>query len=238
MLLSSVIEFGIFTAALIYEVYDINRAKNELQVANNEYQQKMLNASVKGAEKERTRLSEELHDNIGSRLALLKNQLINNPVITDETQKELNNLYHNVRLLSHDLAPECLMIVGFKEYLNNYLHRYQLSTGTEVKYLTSNLPDKLNDQLSVLLFRIIQEAAHNAQKHANANCLEIQIMINEKELVLTIDDNGEGMDIRTTDIGTRGISNMEARAKTLEGRFEISSETGKGCHIMVTIPVN
>lgn len=236
LLMSSVIEFGIFTAALIYEVYVINKTKNDLLVANTEYQKRMLRAYVQGAEKERSRLSGELHDNIGSRLALLKNRLLNSNVINNDLQAELDSIYQNVRVLSHDLAPESLMIAGFKEYIDNYLNRFSISTGIEVKFIPNDLPPELDEQLSIQLFRIIQEAAHNAQKHSEASVWEVQVMINDNELVLTIDDNGKGFDMQNIHSESKGISNMETRVKSLGGIFEISSDIDKGCHIVVTVP--
>lgn len=235
LLMSSVVEFGIFTLALIYEINLLNRTKNELLVANAAYQKKMLDAFIQGTEKERVRLSGELHDNIGSRLALFKNRLLHKLPGENALHSDLNDLYTNVRLMSHDLSPGDFTMVNLKEYLTHYLQKFQEITQIGVAFYVNEISD-LDENTSGQIFRIVQEATQNVQKHSKATQLEIQLIDHTNELVLTIDDNGQGFDMKPIDYTTNGISNMESRVKSLDGTLEISTEPGKGCHIMVKIP--
>lgn len=236
LLISSVIEFGIFTSALIYEVHRINKIKNHLILAAAKHQNKLFSAYIEGSEKVRTRLSGELHDNIGSRLALLKNRLLKNIPKESNVHTDVNDIYTKVRTLSHELSPGDFKIIGLTEYTEMYLTKFQSLTSIKVKFISHEMPETLSENMSGQLFRIIQEASRNVQKHAKASFFEVQLVSYDTELILTLDDDGIGFDTKNNTVEKYGITNMEARAKSLGGNFEISSEIGKGCHIMVTVP--
>ncbi|NJK87311.1 MAG: hypothetical protein HC906_16340, partial [Bacteroidales bacterium] len=155
--LGSVVEFGIFSIALVVEVRNINETKNRLLAANAEQQKKILDAYVEGAEKERTRLSGELHDNIGSRLALLKNQIAVRVESEDEIISDIGELYKNVRSLSHELSPGNFNVIRFEEYLPIYLEKIENTSRIKTKFIYRNVP-LLNTNIYSQLFRIIQEA--------------------------------------------------------------------------------
>lgn len=236
LLMGSVFEFGIFTIALVFEVKSINETKNKLLVQSAEQRQKLLTAFVEGAEKERTRLSGELHDNIGSRMALLKNRLLNKLPEDQELHYEVKELYANVRSMSHELSPGDFKVLGLQQYLEMYLAQFQKATGVNTKLILHELP-KLDTNLASQIFRIIQESVQNVQKHANASQLEIQIVQHDDELVLTIEDNGVGFDIHQNDqFASKGLSNIESRVHSLKGILELSSRVGHGTQIMVRLP--
>lgn len=238
LLMGSVIEFGIFSVALIFEVHQINKTKNDLLIANAEHQKKLLAAFVEGSEKERARLSAELHDNVGSRLALLKHKLNNTSSQPSEVNDDLDNLYKNVRSMSHELSPHEFEIVSLQEYLENYLNDFQKNTFITTKTYFNNLPQKINAEITRQIFRIIQEASLNVQKHALANSLEVQLIGHPHELILTIDDDGKGFSPQFMDTNnSNGLFNMKTRVQALDGTFEISSQPQKGTHILVSIPL-
>lgn len=237
LLLGSVFEFCIFSISLVYEVRTINETKNKLVSEKAAQQEKLLKAYVEGAEKERTRLAGELHDNIGSRLALLKNKLGNIMPEDKELLDDLGGLYKNVRSMSHELSPGDFNVIGFEEYLQIYLQKFKNTTGIDVKLYLNNIP-RLNTNISVQLFRIVQEATQNVQKHARAKTVEVQIVGYERELVMTLDDDGRGFELNDK-IKTisKGIANMRTRVESLGGKFDISSIPDKGAHILVNIPL-
>ncbi|MCU4164629.1 sensor histidine kinase [Carboxylicivirga caseinilyticus] len=236
LLIGSVIEFGIFSIALLYEVHQINKTKNDLLIANAEHQKNLLAAYVEGTEKERARLSAELHDNVGSRLALLKHK-INKAADNSEVTDDLDSLYKNVRSMSHELSPHEFEIINLHEYLQNYLDDFEKSTSVKVIPYFKDLHQNLNPEITHQVFRIIQEALLNIQKHADASCIEIQLITHDNELILTIDDNGKGFDPYAVNSNkSNGLFNMKTRVQALDGTFEISSQPNKGTHILVAIP--
>ena len=237
LLLGSIIEFGIFTLALVVEVKRINETKNRLLAANAEQQKQILNAYVEGAEKERTRISGELHDNIASRLALLKNRIAAKVEADDEIVSDVSDLYRNIRSLSHELSPGDFHVISLDDYLRIYLQKFEEISSIKVKYVSGGIP-RLNANTSGQLFRIVQEAAQNAHKHSRATGFEVQLIGHPNELVLTIDDNGEGFEPgENSGTGSRGIFNMRIRVETLGGTFELSSAKQKGTHIIISIPL-
>lgn len=236
LLLGSVFEFGIFTVALVFEVKTINEAKNRLLVESAEQRRKLLTAFVEGAEKERTRLSGELHDNIGSRMALLKNRLLNKLPNDAELHSDVKELYANIRTMSHELSPGDFNVRGLEPYLEIYLGKFKHITGTSVNLIIHELP-ALDTNLASQLFRIIQESVQNAQKHAKANKLEVQLIQYDDEVMLTIEDDGCGFDSKKNDlIGAKGPDNIQSGVHSLNGFLELSSIVGHGTHIMVRIP--
>ncbi|WP_430809530.1 MULTISPECIES: sensor histidine kinase [unclassified Carboxylicivirga] len=242
LLMGSVLEFGIFSLALVYEVHQINKAKNDLLLANARHQKELLAAYVEGTEKERARLSAELHDNVGSRLALLKHK-VNQPTDSEELNTDLDKLYRNVRSMSHALAPHALAphaleLMGLREFLQRYLSDYRKSTDIHVNAYFDELPAGISPDLSRQVFRIVQEALQNILKYAEASLVELQLVVHEAELILTIDDDGKGFDAAAINaVASHGIHNMQSRAKALGGSFELSTSPGKGTHIVAKLPL-
>jgi signal transduction histidine kinase len=85
------------------------------------------------------------------------------------------------------------------------------------------------------LYRIIQEACHNIIKHAKAKKAEINILMDDKKINLSIIDDGIGLKPTTSENGI-GLKNMKYRIKTLKGKFKISSQPNLGTSINITIP--
>jgi len=237
LLLGSVIEFAIFSVALIFEVRTINETKNALLLERTGQQRKLLKAYVEGAEKERLRLSQELHDNVGSRLALLKHRISQFSPDDSKLIGDVGDLYKEVQSMSHELSPGDFHVIRFEEFIQIYLQKYKQTTHIDVKLIVEDLP-RLNAATSGQLFRVLQEAAQNVQKHSQAKIFEVQLINHEDELVMTLDDDGIGFDASTQkDTDMRGISNMKTRIESLGGTLEISSEPNAGTHILISLPL-
>ena len=237
LMLGSGMELLIFTFAIIIEIKKINDKKNELILVVAENQKKILNAFIKGSELEGKRISLELHDNIGSRLALLKNKI----AVGNSTKKELDcyvkSIYEDVRKLSHDLSPNILNIIGLQSTIEQYLFDFSISGNIKAELFYSKVPE-LPENIKLQLFRVIQESAQNCLRHSKADKLNIQVIGYGNELILTIDDNGKGF--KTDNLSTikgNGINNMKTRIASINGEFEISSSPGKGTFIVINLPI-
>ena len=92
--------------------------------------------------------------------------------------------------------------------------------------------------IEICLYRITQEAIHNAVKYSKASLIIVQITDNKDVVKLIISDNGEGFEIKSIrkSLGGSGLKNMQARAELLNGSFKIQSKIGKGTIIKVEIP--
>jgi signal transduction histidine kinase len=98
--------------------------------------------------------------------------------------------------------------------------------------------NRLPEAIETCLYRITQEAIHNATKYAKSDFINIQIFENEQVVKLVISDNGEGFALKSvkSKMGGSGLKNMQARAELLNGTFKIQSKIGKGTIIKIEIP--
>lgn len=200
----------------------------------------VLKASIDGEEKERSRISKELHDSIGGNLAAIKMQLSNSGNSgSPEVIRQLDETYQQVRDISHNLAPKTFINTGFVELVQNYLDRF--TAGGKVKISFGVYPDDVADAmdtaLKVELFKIIQELMTNVQKHAEASAIEIQLTRVDGELKLIFEDNGKGFPVDETSAGI-GLQNIKARLNNFKGTLAIDSFPGRGTVVDISIPVN
>ncbi len=237
IMIGSGVELFIFAIAIILEIKKINDKKNELLLIVAENQKKITKAFIQGAEQEGNRISQELHDNIGSRLALLKNKITGSSSNRTALQNDLNTIYNDVRKLSHELSPNILQIAGFQSTIEQFLNDFKATSGISTNLTYHKVPD-LPENTKLQLYRVIQESAQNCLKHANATKLDIQIIGHENELIMTIDDNGNGFDISTPNaINGNGINNMKTRIQSINGNFELSSTLKMGTYLLINVPI-
>ncbi len=104
-----------------------------------------------------------------------------------------------------------------------------------------NLPDentKLNETISLVVYRIVQETLNNANKYAKATAVSVDVMIDEQHVKLEIQDNGVGMDTQSDKEKTHGLAGMRHRVLAIGGNFELISEPEQGVLTRVLIPID
>jgi len=235
IIIGSMLEVLILSVSMAYRVKTLNERKNELSNKLLRQQKDLMRAFIRGGDMERKRISEELHDNIGSSLSLLKNSLANERFDPKIVNADIDALCEEVRTLSHRLVPHQMELIGFSEVLADYCKRYERDSGIKVALDQFDFP-VLPEHMSVPLLRIVQEALQNILKHAQATEVEIQLVGYQEEIVITIDDNGVGFDPVQMARGN-GLINMQTRCESLHGQMDISSHEGKGTNILMTIPM-
>lgn len=235
IIIGSMLEVLILSVSMAYRVKTLNERKNELSNKLLRQQKDLMRAFIRGGDMERKRISEELHDNIGSSLSLLKNSLANERFDPKIVNADIDALCEEVRTLSHRLVPHQMELIGFSEVLADYCKRYERDSGIKVALDQFDFP-VLPEHMSVPLLRIVQEALQNILKHAQATEVEIQLVGYQEEIVITIDDNGVGFD-PVQMAGGNGLINMQTRCELLHGHMDISSHEGKGTNILMTIPI-
>jgi two-component system, sensor histidine kinase LadS len=236
VLIGSIMEIMILSIAMIYRVKEINDNKNELTLKMANQQKELMRAFVRGAENERSRVSSELHDNIGSSLSLLRRKIENETHDSLEIKSDIDNLCQDVRDLSHKLVPHEMQVAGFLNTTKSYIRKFKKNTGINVEISAFGFPP-LHGEMALHIFRLLQEALHNIEKHAKATEVDIQLIGYEEELVITIDDDGVGFDLSKNTKGL-GLETMKSRVDAFSGTFEIASYPNKGTNILVKIPVS
>ncbi len=218
--------------------------KYKLQLA----EEKIRAASLmEGQEGERKRLAADLHDGIGQMLTGLRlhSEKVKSFDFTNIKQEksfnELQSLIQETieatRTVSFSLAPSVLSDFGVVPAIR--ILTEQISKITIMNFnLQTEKVSRLPEAIETSLYRITQEAIHNAVKYAKCNLIKIQLLDNELFVKLAISDNGEGFDLKSVKnkMGGSGLKNMQARAELINGTFKIESKIGKGTSIKIEIP--
>lgn len=235
-MVGSVLEFLIFSVGLTYQVKKIYDERNLLSFKFAQQQKELLKAYVDGVERERERISRELHDDIGSRLSTLKRFFTGKTdnAVTHQVQEQIEILYDDVRNMSHQLMPASLKISGLKNKVFELAAELENRNHIQVDIQFYDFPENLSDEMTVHIYRILQEAFTNISKHAQATVVDLQFFGHEDELVITIEDNGKGFS--NSEGPGIGLQNMQARSESIQGSIEINSYPGRGTQVLLRIP--
>ena len=231
---SSFFEMGFLTFTIILFVKDIYTERNKLSEKIAVQQKQFLNAFMKGEDRERKRISKELHDNIGSKLGYLK-RLVSDKFNDDSTNNTIDSICDDVRNLSHDISPSELKLVGLESAVSDLSKQISTQTSLNVDFYSYHFPDNLNEETSTQLYRIIQEAFNNIIKHAEAKNIDLQLVGHENYATINIEDDGIGFDTSNKKRGL-GLKNMTSRAQQLNGTLSIDSQPTIGTSLLITFP--
>lgn len=224
--------------------YSIERHKNRLAFSNTEKQKRIeiSDAVINAQEKERLMLSSELHDNINQILAC-SSMFLGMAELKNDKKKEyikqanelLQSAIDEIRELSHSLAPPNFKGLHFEQALEKLIDKFRVSSGISVKADWENDSfSKLSEKLLLNVFRIIQEQLNNINKHARAKCIEITVSRKQKNIYLTIKDDGVGFDTTKQTTGI-GIYNIKTRASLFNGNADFITAPLKGCILNVVL---
>ena len=198
---------------------------------------------------EQNRISRELHDGVMNKLYGTRLQLgILNESDTDEVKAKrltyvdlLQEIEKEIRDISHDLHSDIFNgAFNFNSLLNNLINEQNelKVTHFSIKIDSTLAWENITGLVKITIYRIVQEAIQNVIKHANAKECRIEIInFSNKELHLTIEDNGVGFDSNKKENEGIGLKNMEERAKTINSKLNVTSELGKGTEIKVSFKI-
>ena len=219
-------------------------SKQKLFALQKEQKLKSIESHLKGQTEERKRIAKDLHDSLGADLASLKlhmQSLSGSPKAGQmkELIQAVDKSCREVRAISHQLLPPAFGEENFESILIQMVRGFQLNHDCQIKLdisdpmgLNSIQPDK-----QVEVFRITQEAIHNALKHATPSHISIMLSTFEEELSVIIEDNGKGFCTENAREGI-GLRNMKDRAKQLSGRLSIDSHPQKGTVVHLEVPLH
>lgn len=236
---------------LIYRNYR-QRQKLQQQRINELETEKQLTATeaiLKGEEKERSRLAQDLHDGLGGMLSGIKYSLNNmkeNLIMTPGNAQAfehsiymLDNSISEMRRVAHNLMPENLLKFGLAAALQDYCSEMQLSGMLQVSFQAIGIKDKSIDQsLSVTVYRVTQELLNNIVKHSGATQAIVQVGATDKQLTITVEDNGKGLASETISTSQGiGWKNINSRVQYHKGSINVQSEPNKGTSIFIEFPL-
>ncbi|MEN7551380.1 tetratricopeptide repeat protein [Rapidithrix thailandica] len=205
---------------------------------------KSIQSHMEGQQQERERIARELHDGIGGNLATVKLNL--QRLNESSSNKKLQNVLEaidqtcqEVRSISHDLKPPKLLQTAFVDLVQNYTTQIAEAYRLEIHadYYPEEELNHIPDALQVEIYRILQELMNNILKHAQANQVDLQLVMHENYLNLIVEDNGVGFDI-TQDAKGIGLNNIISRVNDLKGEIHIDSSIGYGTTVNIDLSLS
>lgn len=204
---------------------------------------------IEAQEWERTRIARELHDDIGQRLALLVNELerirkgfSGLPVEASgrlgELQQQALQIANDVQSLSHDLHSSKIEYLGIVAAVRGFCTEFAEQQNIEIDFQSRDMPGTLPSELSLSIFRVMQEALHNSAKYSGVRHIEVRLWGTGDELHLSVSDAGVGFD-REFARKSRGLGlvSMEERLKLLKGTLTIESQLNVGTTVHARVPL-
>ena len=208
---------------------------------------------MQAQERERQMISYELHDRIAQSLSSLKmgcdllfDGLSN---ISPELKAKKINLSQEmeqtiiaVRDLSYDLRPPGIDEMGLVTAIEIYCEEFSEKSGLKVKFQSAGMHKlDLDDDIKIHLYRLIQEGLNNIQKHADADCVIIKLVGASPNIILRVEDNGKGFDVRERELALgkekrMGLRSMKERVNLLGGEITIRSRRMEGTKIFIKLP--
>jgi PAS domain S-box-containing protein len=242
----SVVDGQLQMTAVLRDATEKHQVEQELREANRQLRE-LSNSLTQVREQERTRISRELHDDLGQQLTGLKLSLswLGNRIKegretaaqnVDDMRYQLDGAIASVRRIAAELRPRVLDDLDFAEALTWQTREFTRHSGLEVTLKLDAGHLIKNNESATAMFRIVQEALTNVVRHAQASQLQIGLVEEMDMVVLSIHDNGVGFDSSGRKAGV-GLVGMRERCTALGGKFAIRSQEGEGTTISVSVPL-
>ena len=229
---------------------DITKRKQAEETLTRSYEEirQLSNHLQNIREEERSHIAREIHDELGQQLTVLKMDVLG-------LGKKLNGgdaavhgkiagiidlldtTVRSVRRISSELRPALLYDLGLVAAIEWQLREFEKRSDIKTVFMEPAEELKLPDPVKNGLFRIFQESLTNAGRHANATKIVVSLKQNNGQLILSVEDNGQGFD--KDKIGakqTLGILGMKERCQMMGGNFEIRSVPAKGTVVIAAVP--
>jgi PAS domain S-box-containing protein len=202
---------------------------------------------IEAQEKERSRIARELHDDICQRLTLLSLEIQHAMGKSDgtpptdrmeEVWEHCSEIAGDVQALSHELHSSMLDLLGLTAAVKNFCQEFSNQQGIIVEFAHTGVPEPLPRDVSLCLFRVVQEALHNAAKHSGVDSLEVHLRGKLDGIELEVLDAGAGFNPENIQKNRGlGLISMQERVHLVRGTFAIDSKTNHGTTIRVRVPL-
>jgi two-component system NarL family sensor kinase len=250
IIIGSVIALIILGALLGFTQYRRYQWKQEAKMRSAvlKQQEESSKAVIKAEEAERQRIAKDLHDSVGQMMSAAKMNLSayeSNVQFMNEEEKLnfekivslVDDSCKEVRAVSHNMMPNALLKNSLSSAIREFIDKLDHKK-LQVHLYTGGLESRLDTNIETILYRVIQECVNNVIKHANANTLDISILIEQHEITATIEDNGQGFDTNDRNkFEGIGLKNIRTRIEYLKGTVDFDSSPGKGTLVAMHVPL-
>ncbi|QKZ12983.1 histidine kinase [Spirosoma sp. KUDC1026] len=229
------------------ELLQTTEEKYQLQLAESLIRAAAL---LEGQEEERRRFARELHDGIGQMLTGLKlhAEKLKSGFLQDDKQRArvedvcelIYDTIQTTRQVAYNLMPSVLSDFGLQSALKVLADQTTRASGIDIVFESDEAVKRLTPATEIGLYRIAQEALHNAVKYAEAQLIRIQLQIDRQKITLAVTDDGKGFAVKIPKDENqlsinRGLDNMHTRARLLNGELIITSKMRKGTKVLVRV---
>jgi signal transduction histidine kinase len=239
------VEIVALSGFLAYRVKQMQETSKHLLVEKNLVQQQRTQAVLEAEERERVRIARDLHDGVGQMLAAahmtLGNYLSQKKIDVAEIQNSLDLLedsIREIREISHNMMPGTLTKFGLSSALKQFVNKINALDTLKVDLQVVGIKERLDEKIEMMLYRIVQEIISNIIRHAEATKVNIELIKHDNELILMIEDNGKGFNIKNVENQGIGLKNIATRVEYLNGYVNFDSMLGHGTSVVVEIPLN
>jgi signal transduction histidine kinase len=209
---------------------------------------------IEAEEQERRRIAKDLHENIGQRVTMLLLQIeklkrdslkaADAESRLDALLKQSSEILTDVKASAHELYSPRLEYLDLAGVMRSFCREFGAQRRAEIDFKSDALPRQIPPDITLCLFRVLQEALHNAVQHSGVRQSDVRFWATSDEIHLTISDCGAGFDLETArNAGGLGLNRMKERLKLVKGNLSIDSQPKRGTTIharvaltMETIP--
>ncbi len=216
----------------------------EKQSMENNYANQLLLSRLEVQEQSFKYFSEEIHDNIGQLLSIVKMQLYNikssskePEVITKATDcnELLGKAINDLRNISHTLNSGFISNAGLADAIEKDLEYIRSAKEVKCNLYINGDEYSIGSEKELLVFRIVQETIANAIKHARPTAIDVALNYAPLGISVIIQDNGTGFDTSEKTNSGIGLNNMHVRTEMLKGKIDVTSVKDKGTTIKLDI---
>jgi PAS domain S-box-containing protein len=204
---------------------------------------------IEAQERERGRIARDLHDDICQQLALvsieleqvqrkLPDSVSEHRSQVGEVRKRIMDISTDVQMMSHELHSAKLSYLGAAVAMRGFCREFGEHHKFDIEFQSRDVPRQLPPDVSLCLFRVLQEGLHNAAKHSGVKRFDVQLWGTSGDVHLTISDLGSGFDTEAAMKGPGlGITSMQERLKLVKGELTITSRPKGGTSIHARVPL-
>ena len=245
---------------IVLRTAELSRANRKLkeEVEEREKAQRQILSLTKDIirvqEAERQRIARDLHDNVAQDLSSvvlkIKTLFDGHDAIDPELHRRgesaarvMKKAVADVRSIAYGLRPPALDQLGLVRALENYCQEVAGRTRLIIDFFSAGMESgNLDSDAEINIYRMLQEAINNVAKHARATTVTVRVVRSHPDIILRIEDNGNGFDMdarlpAAAEENRMGVRSMEERARLIGGSMEIQSLVGRGTRVIFTIPL-
>lgn len=214
--------------------------KSQLKEMEQEKKISNYEALINGQEKERNRLATELHDGLGGMLAAVKMNLSNtakdveniNAVIQNSMTK-LDHSINELRLIARNLMPPSLQKLGLVNALKDFCEGVKTDDFNLIFQAYDIKEEAIDENTKLTIYRIFQELITNAIKHSKGSEILADLVQFDNQIQITVEDNGQGYDMRSEHQSGIGLANIKSRVNYLKGTMNVESNFHAGTSMTI-----